>query len=240
MNQIEFKYETFLEGKHKLVTRGEIEVPREALKPYSSISFPYCYLSTNGIVYSIGRTGLFDHPNRGSEYDLLMIPIESIKEPTKTDETIPFDLEKFKSGLYKVIDKKGVEPLNAIWNEHRKEMVLIYKDNYPECFISETYYEHLRLIPIEPTPYTHPQMYEVSDDEFSWWEVEKYYDDNLAQSWKHLAKCTVHEAPGRYRHLRLKQPTEISKDQAFDVVANLESVKEKLTEKFGTFKIKSL
>ena len=32
--------------------------------------------------------------------------------------------------------------------------------------------------------------------------------------------------------------TEITKGQAFDAVANLESVKEKLTEKFGTFKIK--
>jgi hypothetical protein len=222
MNLQEFNHDLFLTKKYKLVTRGGIEVPKESVKPYNSISFPYCYLSPNGTVYSIGRTGLFDHPNRGSEHDLLMISLESIQEPIQTDETIPFNWDDYITDNFDIVDLKTTDNiiyhspnLNAEWVQ------IVFEQRGAMNYKWREAHECLALKPRPITPYTHPQLYEVSDDEFHWWPLEKYYDDNLAQSWKHLAKCTVHEVPGRYKHLRLKQQP-------------LEITKEMMIEKFGT------
>lgn len=229
MNQIEFNYETFLEGKHNLVTRGGIKIPKENFRKRNSD--PYCYeYKNNGCWYSVTSNGHYNVGKSEVSYDLLMIPIQ-------TDETIPFDLEKFKSGEWDVVDNEGDEILGHLWNKHRNELVVMFKHKMSECFVDGAYEEHISLRKKPISPFTHPELYEVSDDKEHWQDILKYYDYIDTSDWPHVF-TGISGLPNKMKHLRLKQPTEISKDQAFDVVANLESVKEKLTEKFGTFKIK--
>jgi len=238
MNKQEFNYETYLEGKHKLVTRGGIEVPRENLMKYNGISFVYCYLNpSDKIVYSTGKTGLFDHPNAGSAHDLLMIPIE----PIQTDETIPFDLEKFKSGEYEIVYKHdGDIPVFAVWSEYKNMLVVIWEKEGSANFMEQEAKLYLLLRKKPISPFTHPHLYEVSDDEKNWSNILKYYDfiesdDFPHKTWVGNNKTLV------FKHLRLKQPTEISKDQAFDALWNkleVPMMQQVLTEKFGEFKIK--
>jgi len=234
MNPIEFNYETFLEGKHKLVTRGGIEVPREALSENAHANYAYKYkLNVDEVfIYANGKPFC---GRKECEYDLFMIPIQ-------TDETIPFDLEKWKSGEWDVVDNEdGAIANNAYWVPAIDTLVLIWgkdalpyeKDYAPEAL-------SLRKKPI--SPFTHPHLYEVSgcidaDYESGYYSIEKYYAFEPNDDYPHKVRKGKNGSR-LARHLRLKQPTEISKDQAFDAVANLESVKEKLIEKFGTFKIK--
>jgi hypothetical protein len=231
MNQIEFKYETFLEGKHKLVTRGEIEVQREYIKPKDHPTYKYS-VWVNGFNYSVTNNGFRFSSTSESEYDLFMIPIKSIQ----TDETIPFDLGKFKSGEWDVVSDNGLKVEYATILSYER-LLVCYGDMY-DIFGFGNQHISLRKKPI--SPFTHPHLYEVSNDEINWRSIKKYYDFIEGSECPHKYLSPDFNRIKASIHLRLKQPTEISKDQAFDVVANLDVVKEKLTEKFGTFKIKSL
>ena len=230
MNQQEFNYDLFLTGKYRLVTRGGTEVPREAVKPYKSITFPYCYLHPNGTVYSLTKNGRFKDNNRYSEYDLFMIPIQ-------TDETIPFDLDKFKSGEWDVVSTNTGETAEfAKWLQSISAMGVIWNDECNEFEQHEFNLLRLKRKPI--TPYRHPHLYEVSYNGTNWIRIKKYYDEVEGVEFAHKVLLENNACDG-FTHLRLKQPTEITKDQAFDALWNKLEVpitQQVLTEKFRSLK----
>jgi hypothetical protein len=239
MNQQEFNYETHLEGKHRLVTRGGIEVPKEAVERHNPTSgehyFKYNHpKSGNWYITNSGKVFTY----KESLNDLFMLPIEPI------DETIPFDLEKFKSGEFNLVciaDKKQEVPLFTSWCNGNKMMSVVWDS----CGVAQLELSQLKenfVLKRKPTsPYTHPHLYEVSDDKKVWMTLEKYYEFIDGNRYPHIARVKGSSQYCIYKHLRLKQPTEISKDQAFDALWNkleVPMMQQVLTEKFGEFKIK--
>jgi hypothetical protein len=237
MNQIEFNYETFLKGKHKLVTRGGIKVPREAVGIQNPISgeYKFKYNHPNSGLWYITNNGKIFSYDKTSNNDLFMIPIQ-------TDETIPFDLEKFKSGEYTVEWHKGDEEvLFSTWDKEDERLLIFWKINGLVSYDIREARNGIVMRKKPISPFTHPHLYEVSGDNQEWYPIKKYYDNLEGNDCPHKVLMGNNMTDG-FGFLRLKQPTEISKDQAFDALWNKLEVpimQQVLTEKFGEFKIKT-
>lgn len=160
-NKIQFNATDYFNNPegYTLETRGGVKVPKEALsksdnlEPGETHPFEYdhpesgrWYITENGNVFSSESL---------DEKDLFMIPIT---------QDIPFTLEDFKSGKYDITDKKyKAKPLAAFWSEKLLVLSIIWEE-YGSIDYKPSMFDQLLLIEKPITPYTHPEMYEVSDD----------------------------------------------------------------------------
>jgi hypothetical protein len=212
-NQQEFNYELFLTGKYRLQTRGGIEVNEIKADLFDPI-YKYRYEIKHDDIglKRVNAKGEW-YANSVNDFDLFMIPIEPI------DETIPFDLDKFKSGEWDVVSTNTGEIAEfAKWLQSISAMGIIWNDECNEFEQHEFNLLRLKRKPI--SPFTHPHLYEVSDNEIEWYPIDKYYDHIEGDTFPHKSLFEKHFLLA-YKHLRLKQQP-------------LEITKEMMIEKFGT------
>ena len=160
---------------------------------------------------TVFKNGNFYQDERECKYDLFMIPIQ----PLTTD--IPFTLEDFKTGKYDVVDTV-TEKVAEYVKSYPLSLLVVYESE--SVRYEERFYHNLRLRPRPMTPFTHPELYEVSDNlDGTWFDIVKYYDfiEN-----REVGSHTVLMKNGStlyYPHLRLKdQPTIITQQQADEAI----------------------
>lgn len=192
-----------------LETRGGEEVSKETLKKdiEKSSAHKYSYTKKTGTTFYIRSNGEL-YSDEQSKNDLFMIPIT-------TD--IPFTLEDFKTGKYDVVDTV-TEKVAEYVKSYPLSLLVVYESE--SVRYEERFYHNLRLRPKPISPFTHPELYEVSDNlDGTWFDIVKYYDfiEN-----REVGSHTILMKNGStlyYPHLRLKdQPTIITQQQADEAI----------------------
>lgn len=166
---------------------------------------------------TVFKNGNFYQDERECKYDLFMIPIT-------TD--IPFTLEDFKTGKYDVVDTV-TEKVAEYVKSYPLSLLVVYESEYVRY--EERFYHNLRLRPRPMTPFTHPELYEVSDNlDGTWFDIVKYYDFIENREIGSHTALMKNGSTLYYSHLRLKdQPTIITQQQADEAIK----------AKYGKFKI---
>ena len=192
-----------------LETRDGVKIPKDKLEENKSSSiFAYKYLHPDSKIRYRTITEIGQWGGSSSKYDLFMIPLA-------TD--IPFTLEDFNTGNYDVVWNDW--PIIAAFYDEANCRFSILAKGFGACNTSLDN-TALKLRPRPISPFTHPELYEVSDNlDGTWFDIVKYYDfiEN-----REVGSHTVLMKNGStlyYPHLRLKdQPTIITQQQADEAI----------------------